>query len=36
MMGKIDTPGCVDILPGAESEFGDAKKADGHLIFELV
>ena len=36
MKGKNDTPGRVDITSVGESEFGMPKKADGHLIFELV
>lgn len=36
MMVKNDTPGCVDIISGAESGFSGVKKAGGHLIFELV
>ena len=36
MKGQNDTPGCVDITSGGESEFGRPKKADEHLVFELV
>ena len=35
-IGKNDTPGCVDIIPGGQSESGRPKKADRHLVFELV
>ena len=35
-IGKNDTPGCVDIIPGGQSESGRPKKAGEHFVFELV